>query len=445
MHCTGGILDIFRAQPWAIIRWTVPFWRQPRPEWWSDSLPVPRGFCFLLLKKTKTHPPRRRTRVASSRPNLFLGFAKPRTAYICRRLAGLSFPKRCDGRHHGSPNAAATPLGRRKPTHIWRRDQSKTASGWGSFIIDSARFLAKRRCSETLETKVTLARSCQVAREESTSPLLGLGVGRGHGPLAASWVAAAPDVRHTPHKLLDCILAQMHLSISLPKRMQISEVTGCRFQKSSPSHNRKTRGKGHCCLLFWTCGPEKLNSLSLDPLTRPPTKVAAGVARRWPWINKTCHGACSVTTTPVARFENLSMLSQTVIAYQPDCRTLTLQAERRKQMLASQVCEMEEAIAPFDMEHATPISRRNKLKHWLPHSFWYRQSFLDWLNHGFVKYWLMAPLKDRLINWLVMEKKIRFSVGSFSSVIWCEALSASAYMPWVGFSLGGMLFYWKSY
>ena len=37
------------------------------------------------------------------------------------------------------------------------------------------------------------------------------------------------------------------------------------------------------------------------------------------------------------------------------------------------------------------------------HLFWYRQSFLDWSNHGFVNYWLMAPLKClSLINWLVI-------------------------------------------
>ena len=52
-------------------------------------------------------------------------------------------------------------------------------------------------------------------------------------------------------KLLFWVFASLLvLSIALPKRMQISEVTGCRFQKSSPSHNRKTRSKGHCCLLF---------------------------------------------------------------------------------------------------------------------------------------------------------------------------------------------------
>ena len=80
--------------------------------------------------------------------------------------------------------------------------------------MDSTRALAKRRCSETLATKVRLARSCQVAKEELAGPFLGLGTRRGHGALASYWVPAAHHVRRTPNKLLDCILAHMQHSIS---------------------------------------------------------------------------------------------------------------------------------------------------------------------------------------------------------------------------------------
>ena len=162
---------------------------------------------------------------------------------------------------------AATPLGRRKPTHIWRRDQSKTASGWGSFIIDSTRFLAKRRCSETLATKVTLARSWQVAREESTSPLLGLGVGPGHGPLGASWVAAAPHVPQScpgscSERPLACPALYTGLVHSLPTSRREEELWGVADITHKEGTFQALRSlvwldgliwSLFCVLAFWNC------------------------------------------------------------------------------------------------------------------------------------------------------------------------------------------------
>ena len=93
-----------------------PFLTQPRWEWWSDPLPVPQGFCFCRWKRP------RRTRPGEeeeSQPQGQICFSDLQNcnACICPWLAGLSLPKRRDRRHHGGWNAAATPLGRRKPKH----------------------------------------------------------------------------------------------------------------------------------------------------------------------------------------------------------------------------------------------------------------------------------------------------------------------------------------
>ena len=228
-----------------------PFLTATQVRMVKRSIARPSRVLLLPLKETKTHPPRWRRRIATSRPNLFFGFAKLQSVHICPWLAGLSLPKRRDRRHHGGWNAAATPLGRRKPKHtMWRPDQSTTASGWGSFFIDSAKYLARRRwrCSETSATKVTVARvlsGCERIADPSSSGGLekvDMAFWRQLGSRHLMYIAR-------PFSSSIALWRICTFSISLPKRMPISEATRCRFRRSSRSRGRKIKGKGHCRLL----------------------------------------------------------------------------------------------------------------------------------------------------------------------------------------------------
>ena len=228
-----------------------PFLTQPRWEWWSDPLPVPQGFCFCRWKRS------RRTRPGEeeeSQPQGQICFSDLQNcnACICPWLAGLSLPKRRGRRHHGGWNAAATPLGRRKPKHTCdvltnpQRPQVGDLSSltsqriWPGGDGDALR-LQQRKLH--LHAPVRLPEDCR--------PVIFWGLEKVEDMAFWRHLGSPRHLMYITRPFSSSIALWRicTFSISLLKRMPISKATRCRFRRSSRSRGRKIKGKGHCRLL----------------------------------------------------------------------------------------------------------------------------------------------------------------------------------------------------